>query len=854
MNPEDRFRHALEDLLARIRAEDTTLSPSASADQAGAGGNGAPDDLLLRTFGGFQILEQVGRGGMGVVYKAVQLDPGRPVALKVLAPRLRTDPTARARFRHEVRVAARLHHTHLVPVFAATHGADGPDAYAMPFICGLSLAAVVRGLRCGFPEALPHPGFARVADLYRTDPRAYAREIAGWVRQAAEALDAAHRAGVVHRDVKPGNLLLEFTPAGRPHVWVHDFGLAYQEGEEDGWASAGGFGTRGYASPEMTAGDPAHRHPRTDVYALGVTLYELLTLRRPRPEELTGVRVGGVPRELIRVVKAATSGGYATAGELATDLDRYLTDRPVRAGRPGWVRHATRWAARHRTPLGAAAAAFAVAAAVGAGLLVRAYDREHAARLAAERREELALTAVEMYSPVVDDLLYATPGMLDRQRKLLERARAVHVELCAARPNDPKAAERLAQVEWRLGRVFTRLGRGADGAAALDRSIDLFRAVAAADPGEPLHRLDLARSHAVISTTRHQTGCPERAVADYAAAVEVVRGLVADYPADVRFRDALASYLGDYGAALMSAGRAAEADGALREALATAEASRAAAAHWHGANPVLHAQRNLASHSWATCRPDDALRYSAAALKTCRFLIERAEDSTEASRALDLRGYRQVEIGLVHDRLVWLLALGRDAGLVASDYERIAKRFMDHYPDHPHDYTTTLALYRGWVAYRAGRSNEQFTRFNRHKDSLEIRLAMEPTSAAAKAAVARFAATCPADGVCDLERAEKLAREAVAVDPCPRHLFALGAVLARQGSAEAAAVLARVPDGHPDRRAADLFLAVAAVEAGSADEAQLWLTRAASRRHPPDPVEPDLLYRLATRGVSTAAR
>ncbi|MBN9517083.1 serine/threonine protein kinase [bacterium] len=322
VNPEDRFRLALEDLLARIGDADSTLTLSVSSDRAGAGGDGAPDDLLLRTFGGFQVLEPVGRGGMGVVYKAVQLDPGRPVALKVLAPRLRADPAARARFRHEVRVAARLHHTHLVPVFAAAQGADGPDAYAMPFIRGLSLAAVVRGLRGGFPEAPPHPGFVRVAALYRTDPRAYAREVVGWVRQAAEALDAAHRAGVVHRDVKPGNLLLEFTPAGRPHVWVHDFGLACQEGEEDGWASAGGFGTRGYASPEMTAGDPAHRHPRTDIYALGVTLYELLMLRRPRPEELTGARAGGVPRELIRVVKAAMTGGYATACELATDRDR----------------------------------------------------------------------------------------------------------------------------------------------------------------------------------------------------------------------------------------------------------------------------------------------------------------------------------------------------------------------------------------------------------------------------------------------------------------------------------------------------------------------------------------------------
>jgi serine/threonine protein kinase len=356
----------------------------------------AEDGELTGTLGDFRIVREVGRGGMGVVYQAEQISLGRRVALKVLPLAATLDGRHLARFHNEARAAACLHHEHIVPVYSV--GCErGVHFYAMQFIDGQTLAALIGQLRqqAGLasppraaavvveparPDVLttPHvPGWSGPAASADTRPLAglstegrgrgkdFYRTVARLGVQAAEALEHAHERGIVHRDVKPGNLLLD----ERGSVWVTDFGLAHlQHGEASLTMTGDLVGTLRYMSPEQALAKRVVVDHRTDVYSLGVTLYELLTLRpafagQDRQELLrqvafedpTGPRRlnKSIPGELETIVLKAMEKNpadrYATAQEMADDLRRFLEDQPIRARRPSWVQVARKWARRHRS-------------------------------------------------------------------------------------------------------------------------------------------------------------------------------------------------------------------------------------------------------------------------------------------------------------------------------------------------------------------------------------------------------------------------------------------------------------------------------------------------------------------------
>ena len=345
----------------------------------------------LRQLGDYQILREVGRGGMGVVYEAVQQSLGRHVALKVLPGSAGRTPAQLERFRRESRAAARLHHTNIVPVFGV--GADGGcHYYAMQFIRGHGLDVVldeVRRLRGGPPadgaptatrevsqaaEGLltgqfeapaadappPAPsGGSSVSELAGQPEARYFREVARLGVQAAEALAYAHSQGILHRDVKPSNLLLD----ARGTVWVADFGLAKSDDGDDLTGTGDLVGTLRYMAPERFQG---RADARSDVYALGVTLYEMLTLRpafaaadrlklidqvthsspaRPRALDPR------IPRDLETIVLKASAAGpadrYASAADLADDLRRFLADRSIRARRFTPPERVWRWGRRN---------------------------------------------------------------------------------------------------------------------------------------------------------------------------------------------------------------------------------------------------------------------------------------------------------------------------------------------------------------------------------------------------------------------------------------------------------------------------------------------------------------------------
>jgi eukaryotic-like serine/threonine-protein kinase len=335
--------------------------------------------------GDFRIVRELGRGGMGIVYEAVQMSLGRRVALKVLHTAAALDPRRLRRFQVEAQAAASLLHPHIVPVFA-TGSENGTAYYAMQYIDCRDLARIINDLRRDRSTDGTSVESCKLAP--RTplfDPSSsFERDVARLARQAAMALEHAHANDVLHRDVKPSNLLID----ERGHLWITDFGLARIKGSLELTQTGDVLGTPQYMSPEQALG---HRTPldgRTDVYSLGATLYEILTLTTPfhgddriellrqiaQAEPIPPRKINPrVPVELetivLKAMAKAPADRYATAADLADDLGRFLDDRPIRARRPSLLNRASKWTRRHRRLVAAAGAtslvlAFALASAV----------------------------------------------------------------------------------------------------------------------------------------------------------------------------------------------------------------------------------------------------------------------------------------------------------------------------------------------------------------------------------------------------------------------------------------------------------------------------------------------------------
>ncbi len=243
--------------------------------------------------GDFRLRREVGRGGMGVVYEAEQISLRRRVAVKILRFGLSGDQDAMQRFRHEAETVAALHHTNIVPIIAVGCE-DGVHFYAMQFIEGKSLAQRL--------ELAQRDGAAVSSD-----------QVANWRLQAADALAHAHQRGVIHRDVKPSNLILD--PDNR--LWLTDFGLAKRSDELALTMTGALLGTPRYMSPEQASSTLQPVDERSDVYSFGATLYELLAgqplfggdnpfevIRRilmEEPRTLRSVRPA-VPRDLETII------------------------------------------------------------------------------------------------------------------------------------------------------------------------------------------------------------------------------------------------------------------------------------------------------------------------------------------------------------------------------------------------------------------------------------------------------------------------------------------------------------------------------------------------------------------------
>lgn len=443
--------------------------------------------------GDFQIVRPIARGGMGVVYEAIQLSLGRRVALKVLPFAAALDERQLQRFKIESQAAAQLHHTNIVPIYAV--GCErGVHFYAMQLIDGRSLGEVIEDWRQSEKEptrssaSSPRSSKATSETVAGTTLATAASRRARWtaaariIAEVADALEFAHSAGVVHRDIKPANILLD----NNGRVWVTDFGLAHVATDVSLTRSGEMLGTLRYMSPEQASGQRGQVDHRTDIYSLGATLYEALTLRpvfvgddraallmqilREEPRPIRQID-RSLPADLetitLKALAKNSADRYSTAAEFADDLRRFLSQRPILAQRPTWADHARKWVRRHPgfvVAVGLIGLISAVVFAVASGLILReqaltaaALKRERERTIQAESRLALAQRAADDLIQLAEDEALDHPFQEGLRTRLLETALEYYQQIIDERQDRPEDQALLEQTRDRVETILDDL-------------------------------------------------------------------------------------------------------------------------------------------------------------------------------------------------------------------------------------------------------------------------------------------------------------------------------------------------------------------------------------------------------------
>ncbi|MBI3862003.1 MAG: serine/threonine protein kinase, partial [Planctomycetia bacterium] len=508
------------DGLELVRAQGSSRSRSGSGRRGGAEPGLPGNEMPTNPLGDFQIVRELARGGMGIVYEAIQLSLGRRVALKVLPFAATLDSRQLQRFKSEAQAAALLHHPNIVPVFAV--GCErGVHFYAMQLIEGQSLAELIRQLRrqaglsspgdlssAGGPHSslvlgedapanssadsrggktLPMPvPVGETASQFHTNlstqhagrETRFFKTAVRLMLQAAQALEHAHDFGIIHRDIKPANLLLDVHGI----LWITDFGLA-QFHSDAGLTRTGDIpGTIRYMSPEQASGRRALLDQRSDVYSLGATFYEFLTLEpifrgrdvqyllnqilHTEPKPLRQIDKA-IPFELETIILKAVSKNpddrYRSAGALAADLQRYLDHKPILARRPTVIDRIRKWSMRHPGGLAAGMLLLFVIASglfVSNQLIAREQKKAENRATEAEQRFQQARQAVDVLIEVSEGELADNQWAYPTRQRLLRIALAFYQDFMEQRRDDAAAQGELAIVEKRVKAILHELALG----------------------------------------------------------------------------------------------------------------------------------------------------------------------------------------------------------------------------------------------------------------------------------------------------------------------------------------------------------------------------------------------------------
>lgn len=452
----------------------------------------APDHDSEQRLGEFVLHEEIGRGGMGVVYLATQDSLNRTVAVKILPMASVLDPRQITRFQHEAEATASLQHPNIVPVFAI--GCQrGIHFYAMQYIRGQSL--------CQWIDAQPieselPPDWETATSL---------------AADVADGLHAAHEFGVIHRDVKPSNLLLD--NAGK--VWITDFGLARIQSDQAVTQTGDIVGTTRYMSPEQARGESAIVDGRSDVYSLAATLYEMLTLHPAHegddvPSILRAIDENKIdplrryrkdlPRDLETVVAKAMSGQrdnrYETAEQFADDLRRVIAGEPTVARPPTMIDRTVRFAARHRQAMMAASLLGLLAVVgfvIGTAKLAAAkqVSDDHAAQ--SQRNEVIARDAIDRLGNQMAELLSGIPAANSVRHQLLQETLDYYQQFAAAPTiggtSDRRRSEDLATTLGKMGVLQSELGDRESAIKSLSESESHFQTLVHLHPRDSSLRL-----------------------------------------------------------------------------------------------------------------------------------------------------------------------------------------------------------------------------------------------------------------------------------------------------------------------------------------------------------------------------
>jgi len=573
---------------------------------------------------GYQITRELGRGGMGVVYEAIDIALSRRVAVKVL-PRVAVfDQKSLQRFKNEALAMAQLDHGNIINVYSVGFQ-KGIHFYSMQLVNGQSLADVIRTLRgesadlAEWGNSLGSVGTSRLdGDQNKADSPGQAtssepdsrqllarltrppagkkaantnqgshesldskdslgalsarsgsgrheffQAIARIGCQAAGALQHAHEMGIVHRDIKPSNLLLD----SRGEVLVGDFGLATVQGDVNLTASGDLLGTLKYMSPEQASGRQEMVDHRTDLYSLGATLYELLTQQsvvpgRGRKQVLKNILEENIvpagkvdrqiPHDLETIVMKSLAHQreqrYATAGQMADDLNRFLNDQPIRARRPTIQQRSAKWLRRNRW-VATTAAGFLMLLLIGSIvssiIIYRWYDKAMSAESKLKDRNEELTHTLNQKRQVEAALSRAENASLSAERKLEQQARQMIVEgqrffqLQQYRESIELFetaltidTERFGWVHWWISRSRYKMQQFDQAEHAASLCLDWFEACTAtlvADPMVPqLWQVHLQRARSIFAVNEQDGMRPswspnklERVVADARAAAAI---------------------------------------------------------------------------------------------------------------------------------------------------------------------------------------------------------------------------------------------------------------------------------------------------------------------------------------------